>query len=50
MDLCLLQHVRSQINTGSFSRQTVRDALWAKEIHDMESRAQDGVEFCELEF
>ena len=50
MELTLWQYLGPKISTPSFTEQIARDALWAKEIHDMESRAEDNVDFCDLTF
>jgi riboflavin kinase/FMN adenylyltransferase len=50
MELTLLQYLCPKISTPSFTEQIARDALWAKEIHDLETRAEDNVDFCDLAF
>jgi riboflavin kinase/FMN adenylyltransferase len=50
MELTLLQYLRPKISTPGFTEHIAQDALWAKEIQDMESRAEDNVDFCDLAF
>ena len=50
MELTLLQYLRPKISTPCFTEHIAQDALWAKEIQDMESRAEDHVDFCDLAF
>ena len=50
IELTLLQYLRPPSTSGGFGQQIARDALWAKEIYDMESRVEEGIEFCELDF
>jgi FAD synthase len=46
MELNLLEYLRPKASPGDFSEQIARDALWAKEMNDMESRGEDSVELC----
>jgi riboflavin kinase/FMN adenylyltransferase len=50
IELSLLQYLGPHTAVGGFSQQVVRDALWAKEIDDMERRVEEGSEFCEPVF
>jgi riboflavin kinase/FMN adenylyltransferase len=50
LELTLLQYLRPKISTPGFTEHIAQDALWAKEIQDMESRTEDNVDFCDLAF
>jgi riboflavin kinase / FMN adenylyltransferase len=50
MELSLLDYLRPKTSAGGFTEQIARDALWAKEMSDMESRAEEGAGFCEVDF
>jgi hypothetical protein len=46
----LLEYLRPKTSAGGFTEQIARDALWAKEMSDMESRAEEDVSLCEVDF
>jgi riboflavin kinase/FMN adenylyltransferase len=50
MEFSLLEYLRPKTSASGFTEQMVRDALWAKEINDMENRAEDGADFSEVDF
>jgi riboflavin kinase/FMN adenylyltransferase len=50
MEVGLLDYLRPKTTAGGFTEQLARDALWAKEMTDMESRAEEAVGFCEVDF
>jgi riboflavin kinase / FMN adenylyltransferase len=50
VEVTLLEFLRPKTSVGGFTEQIVRDALWAKEMNDMESRAEEDVSFCEVDF
>ena len=41
MEVSLLQYLRPETSAGNLSEQLMRDALWAKEIHDMENCTEE---------
>jgi riboflavin kinase / FMN adenylyltransferase len=50
MEVTLLEYLRPKTSAGGFTEQIARDALWAKEMNDMDSRAEEEVSFCEVDF
>jgi hypothetical protein len=36
-----LEYLRPETSAGNLSEQLMRDALWAKEIHDMENCTEE---------
>ena len=50
MEFNVLEYLRPKTSTGGFTEQIAQDALWAKEMNDMESRAEDDIGFCEVDF
>jgi riboflavin kinase / FMN adenylyltransferase len=50
VDVTLLEYLRPKTSAGGFTEQIARDALWAKEMSDMESRAEEDVSLCEVDF
>jgi FAD synthase len=50
LEVSLLEYLRPKTSVAGFTEQIARDALWAKEMNDMESRAEEDVSFCEVDF
>jgi riboflavin kinase/FMN adenylyltransferase len=50
VEVSLLEYLRPKTSVAGFTEQIARDALWAKEMNDMESRAEEDMSFCEVDF